>query len=95
MKGLFALVGYRAVIVEYRRAPRSAGRSKFSGWRRWNFALEGITSFSTLPQRAWTYVGLAIAKHRAARGRSMRRNDESVDASPDVEWCGARRLMPA
>ncbi|PTB20348.1 glycosyltransferase [Trinickia symbiotica] len=61
MKGLFAWVGYRTVIVEYEREPRSAGRSKFSGWRLWNFALEGITSFSTVPLRSWTYIGLAIA----------------------------------
>ena len=61
MKGLFAWVGYRTVIVEYQREPRSAGKSKFSGWRLWNFALEGITSFSTVPLRSWTYIGLAIA----------------------------------
>jgi glycosyltransferase involved in cell wall biosynthesis len=61
MKGLFAWVGYRTVIVEYQREPRSAGHSKFSGWRLWNFALEGITSFSTVPLRSWTYIGLAIA----------------------------------
>ncbi|MGU7772002.1 glycosyltransferase family 2 protein [Burkholderia sp. MR1-5-21] len=61
MKGLFAWVGFRTAIVEYTRAPRSGGRSKFSGWRRWNFALEGITSFSTVPLRVWTYVGLAFA----------------------------------
>lgn len=57
MKGLFAWVGFRTVIVDYVRAPRVAGSSKFSGWRLWNFALEGITSFSTLPLRVWTYVG--------------------------------------
>lgn len=61
MKGLFAWVGFRTVIVEYARAPRSGGHSKFSGWRRWNFALEGITSFSTVPLRVWTYVGVAFA----------------------------------
>ncbi|MEX3786196.1 glycosyltransferase family 2 protein [Paraburkholderia sp. BR14374] len=61
MKGLFAWVGYRTVIVEYEREPRSAGHSKFSGWRLWNFALEGITSFSTVPLRSWTYIGLSIA----------------------------------
>jgi len=61
MKGLFAWVGYRTVIVEYQREARSAGHSKFSGWRLWNFALEGITSFSTVPLRCWTYIGLAIA----------------------------------
>lgn len=61
MKGLFAWVGYRTVIIEYEREPRSAGKSKFSGWRLWNLALEGITSFSTVPLRSWTYIGLAIA----------------------------------
>ena len=61
MKGLFAWVGYRTVIIEYQREARSAGRSKFSGWKLWNFALEGITSFSTVPLRSWTYIGLGIA----------------------------------
>ncbi|TDF66508.1 glycosyltransferase family 2 protein [Cupriavidus sp. L7L] len=61
MKGLFAWVGYKTAIVRYEREPRSAGRSKFSGWRLWNLALEGITSFSTLPLRSWTYIGLLIA----------------------------------
>ena len=61
MKGLFAWVGYRTVIIDYQREPRSAGHSKFSGWRLWNFALEGITSFSTVPLRSWTYIGLTIA----------------------------------
>ena len=61
MKGLFAWVGFKTVIVEYEREARSAGHSKFSGWRLWNFALEGITSFSTVPLRSWTYIGLAIA----------------------------------
>ncbi|MBP0714496.1 glycosyltransferase [Burkholderia cenocepacia] len=68
MKGLFAWVGYRTEIVEYTRAARSGGRSKFSGWRRWNFALEGITSFSTVPLRVWTYVGLTFAMLSLAYG---------------------------
>jgi glycosyltransferase involved in cell wall biosynthesis len=61
MKGLFAWVGFRQAIIPYAREPRSAGKTKFSGWRLWNFALEGITSFSTMPLRIWTYVGLVIA----------------------------------
>jgi glycosyltransferase involved in cell wall biosynthesis len=61
MKGLFAWVGFQTVIIEYQREARSAGKSKFSGWRLWNFALEGITSFSTVPLRSWTYIGLVIA----------------------------------
>ena len=61
MKGLFAWVGFKTITVEYARAPRVAGNTKFSGWRLWNFALEGITSFSTIPLRLWTYVGTSIA----------------------------------
>ncbi|RKP52298.1 glycosyltransferase family 2 protein [Trinickia fusca] len=61
MKGLFSWVGYRTVVVEYERAPRSAGASKFSGWQLWNLALEGITGFSTVPLRCWTYLGVPIA----------------------------------
>lgn len=38
-----------------------AGITKFNGWKLWNFALEGITSFSTLPLRIWTYIGLSIS----------------------------------
>lgn len=61
MKGLFAWVGFRTAVVDYRRAPRVAGTTKFSGWKLWNLALEGITSFSTAPLRLWTYVGAAVA----------------------------------
>ena len=61
MKGLFAWVGYRTAVVEYVREPRAAGKTKFSGWKLWNFALEGFTSFSTLPLRVWTYVGSLVA----------------------------------
>lgn len=58
MKGLFAWVGFRTVVLEYTRQERVAGQSKFSGWKLWNFAMEGITSFSTAPLRVWTYIGL-------------------------------------
>lgn len=57
MKGLFAWVGFRTAQIEYVRRPRVGGESKFSGWKLWNFALEGLTSFGTLPLRVWTYVG--------------------------------------
>lgn len=58
MKGLFAWVGFRTSVVDYVRENRSFGKTKFSGWKLWNFALEGFTSFSTAPLRVWTYVGL-------------------------------------
>jgi glycosyltransferase involved in cell wall biosynthesis len=55
MKGLFAWVGFKACTIEYIRQVRASGVTKFAGWKLWNFALEGITSFSTLPLRFWTY----------------------------------------
>ncbi|MFT3791290.1 MAG: glycosyltransferase family 2 protein [Rudaea sp.] len=61
MKGLFAWVGYRQKSVVYERDARFAGESKFNYWRLWNFALEGITSFSTAPLKLATYVGLGTA----------------------------------
>lgn len=57
MKGLFAWVGFKTVSVTYTRSPRVAGKSKFSGWRLWNLAIEGFTSFSTSPLKIWTYIG--------------------------------------
>ncbi len=61
MKGLFAWVGFHTVTLDYARAPRSAGETKFSGFALWNFALEGFTSFSTVPLKIWTYLGAACA----------------------------------
>ncbi|MGE3730495.1 MAG: glycosyltransferase family 2 protein [Lysobacterales bacterium] len=61
MKGMFSWVGYRQTAVLYQRAARAAGVSKFNYWRLWNFALEGITSFSTIPLRVSGYVGLLTA----------------------------------
>jgi glycosyltransferase involved in cell wall biosynthesis len=58
MKGLFTWVGYRQQAVVYERDPRFAGISKFNYWRLWNFALEGITSFSSAPLKIATYAGL-------------------------------------
>lgn len=57
MKGLFAWVGFKTVTLDYARHPRAAGTSKFSGWKLWNFALEGITSFSSTPLKFWSYAG--------------------------------------
>jgi polyisoprenyl-phosphate glycosyltransferase len=61
MKGLFAWVGFRTTFVSYARPERVAGTTKFNGWRLWNFALEGVTSFSTDPLKIWTYIGGFVA----------------------------------
>lgn len=61
MKGLFAWVGFPSVALPYRRDPRAAGTTKWNYWKLWNFALEGITSFSTLPLKIASYLGLSIS----------------------------------
>lgn len=61
MKGLFAWIGYRQTGIPYEREPRHAGHSKWSYWKLWNFALEGISSFTTFPLKLATYIGFLTA----------------------------------
>lgn len=61
MKGLFTWVGYDPVYVEYDRDQRSAGDTKWNYWKLWNFAIDGITSFSSLPLRIWSYLGFGVS----------------------------------
>lgn len=61
MKGLFAWVGFPSKGIDYRRDARAAGTTKFNYWKLWNFALEGITSFSILPLKLASYLGMAIS----------------------------------
>jgi glycosyltransferase involved in cell wall biosynthesis len=61
MKGLFAWVGFKECAVPYKRDGRFAGTSSFNYWKLWNFALDGLTSFTTAPLKMATYVGLLIA----------------------------------
>jgi len=61
MKGLFGWIGFNRIAVPYARERRIAGRTKFGFWRLWNFAIDGVTSFSTAPLRLATYVGVFTA----------------------------------
>jgi polyisoprenyl-phosphate glycosyltransferase len=61
MKGLFAWAGFKQVSVEYDRAERETGTTKYNYWKLWTLALDGITSASTVPLRIWSYVGAMIA----------------------------------
>jgi glycosyltransferase involved in cell wall biosynthesis len=61
MKGMFAWVGFAPVTIEYDRDERAEGDSKWTYWKLWNFALDGITGSTTLPIRAWTYFGFCVA----------------------------------
>lgn len=61
MKGLFSWVGFRQTSLPYYREPRFAGKSKWNYWKLWNFAIEGITSFSYAPLQFATYIGFSVA----------------------------------
>jgi glycosyltransferase involved in cell wall biosynthesis len=61
MKGLFSWIGFRQQAVDYERDPRFAGDTKWNYWKLWNYALEGITSFTIAPLKVAMYLGLAVA----------------------------------
>ncbi len=61
MKGLFTWIGYRQKAVMYERDSRYAGESKWNYWHLWNFAIEGITSYSSAPLKLASYLGLLTA----------------------------------
>ncbi|SEH86975.1 Glycosyltransferase involved in cell wall bisynthesis [Paenimyroides aquimaris] len=61
MKGLMSWVGFETAVVNYTRPNRMQGKTKFNYLKLWNLAVQGITSFSTLPLKVWTYFGSIIA----------------------------------
>ena len=61
MKGLFAWSGFRQTAIEYERAEREIGSSRFNYWKLWTLAIDGITSASTVPLRVWSYLGAMVA----------------------------------
>jgi glycosyltransferase involved in cell wall biosynthesis len=71
MKGLFAWVGFRQTAITYNRNARQLGVTNWNYWKLWNFALDGITSFSRAPLQVWSYAGLGIALLALAYGSWM------------------------
>jgi glycosyltransferase involved in cell wall biosynthesis len=61
MKGLFAWVGFNQTALRFERPERRAGKTKWTYWRLWNFALDAITSFSSVPLKVWSYVGVVVS----------------------------------
>jgi dolichol-phosphate mannosyltransferase len=59
VRGMVAWVGFRQTIIEYDRNPRFAGQTHYPLRKMIRFALDGITSFSIVPLRMATYLGLA------------------------------------
>ena len=71
MKGLFAWVGFQQTAVYYDRDPRKLGQTNWNYWKLWNFAIDGVTSFSRMPLQVWSYAGLAIASLALGYGSWM------------------------
>jgi glycosyltransferase involved in cell wall biosynthesis len=61
MKGLFAWVGFPTKAVLYNRAARHAGETKWNYPKLWGLAMEGFTSFTVMPLKVATYLGLIVA----------------------------------
>ena len=61
MKGLFSWVGFKSIGVPYKRPERISGETKWNYWKLWNFSIDGITSFSTIPLKVWMYIGGIIS----------------------------------
>lgn len=59
-KGFFAWVGFKQKSITFSRPHRKAGFTKWNQWKLWNYALDGIFSFSTAPLRIWSYLGLLV-----------------------------------
>jgi len=61
MKGLFSWVGFKQTSIYFDREPRYQGKTKWNYWKLWNFALDGILSFTLIPLKIWSYLGLVIS----------------------------------
>jgi polyisoprenyl-phosphate glycosyltransferase len=61
MKGLFAWVGFKQTALSFDRPERRSGSTKWTYWRLWNFALDAITSFSSVPLKIWSYIGVGVS----------------------------------
>jgi glycosyltransferase involved in cell wall biosynthesis len=61
MKGLFAWVGFKQIGVPFVRRPRVQGKTAWNYWKLINFAIDGVTGFSTIPLRVWSFIGAFVS----------------------------------
>jgi polyisoprenyl-phosphate glycosyltransferase len=61
MKGLYAWVGFRQTVLPFDVADRAHGETKFNLFRLWRLGIDGITSFTSLPLKVWTFIGMLVA----------------------------------
>ena len=57
-KGLFSYVGFNTKVIEYENVERVAGKTKWSFWKLFSYAIEGIVAFSTAPLTIAATIGI-------------------------------------
>ena len=60
-KGLLPWTGFRSVELPYQRVSRSGGTTSWSPLKLWSYALDGIFSFSVLPLKVWSGIGIVVS----------------------------------
>ena len=60
-KGIFSWVGFHTKWLAYENVERSAGETKWSFWKLFRYAIEGIVAFSTAPLAIATYFGIIMS----------------------------------
>ncbi len=60
LRGIFPLMGFKSASIYYDRLERTAGKTKFSLRKMMSFALDGISSFSNVPLRIITWLGVFV-----------------------------------
>lgn len=60
-KGLYSWIGFRSIAVPFSVSERRHGTSKWNLRRLVHYAIDGVTSFSTIPLRVWSLLGLTIS----------------------------------
>lgn len=61
MKGIFSSLGFKEYTIDYVRAERVAGNTKWNYLGLYRLAMEGIVSFTSFPLKLWSYIGAATA----------------------------------
>lgn len=60
-KGIFEWVGFETIWLEYENVERAAGETKWSFWKLFKYAIDGIVAFSTTPLRLASLIGSVVS----------------------------------
>ena len=61
IRATFPIVGFPSCVVYFDRSERAAGKTKYPFWKMFEFAVDGITSFSVVPLRICSMMGLFVS----------------------------------